>query len=195
MSKNLILIGSLLFAAFGVYHFIERMPDSTIPLMIYGNTFHVEKPPYVFSLPATYLGCVRYRMHDGEHFDGWHIEQPMSLSVGEHVSRPVWITNNHFRVDAWCRADAVSDPIRVQGRAGARGAAAGGDGGCTMTERFEPPLFGVSPAMTALGLTGPRVDCSECKGRGLIKLWSPGKPHTICMARCEQCSGFGKVAK
>jgi len=101
MSKNLILIGSLLFAAFGVYHFIERMPDSTIPLMIYGNTFHVEKPVYIFSLPATYFGCVRYRMHDGEHFDGWNIEQPMSLSVGEHVS-PVWITNNHFRVDAWC---------------------------------------------------------------------------------------------
>ena len=37
--------------------------------------------------------------------------------------------------------------------------------------------------------------CQECVGRGLIKLLSPGKPHTTSMARCEQCSGFGKVSK
>lgn len=35
--------------------------------------------------------------------------------------------------------------------------------------------------------------CSECFGRGLIKLWPPGHEERACMARCEQCSGLGKV--
>jgi hypothetical protein len=38
-----------------------------------------------------------------------------------------------------------------------------------------------------------RVSCSECFGRGMIKLWPPGHQERACMARCEQCSGFGKV--
>jgi hypothetical protein len=61
-----------------------------------------------------------------------------------------------------------------------------------MSKRFEPPLFGASPAMTALGLM-KRVLCPECLGRGMIKLWSPGHEDRATMARCEQCSGFGKV--
>jgi len=36
--------------------------------------------------------------------------------------------------------------------------------------------------------------CCECHGRGLIKLWSPGKQATTTVwARCEQCSGLGRV--
>lgn len=38
-----------------------------------------------------------------------------------------------------------------------------------------------------------RVKCPECSGRGLIKLWPPGHEERACMARCEHCSGFGKV--
>lgn len=38
-----------------------------------------------------------------------------------------------------------------------------------------------------------RVKCPECFGRGLIKLWPPGHEERACMARCEHCSGFGKV--
>lgn len=37
------------------------------------------------------------------------------------------------------------------------------------------------------------INCHECHGRGVIKLWSPGKPETAHMGRCEQCSGLGKV--
>jgi DnaJ-class molecular chaperone len=39
----------------------------------------------------------------------------------------------------------------------------------------------------------PRVACSACAGKGMIKQWIEGKPHTEHMGRCEQCSGFGKV--
>lgn len=37
------------------------------------------------------------------------------------------------------------------------------------------------------------VNCCECHGRGVIKLWSPGKPETAHMGRCEQCSGLGRI--
>lgn len=38
-----------------------------------------------------------------------------------------------------------------------------------------------------------RVNCNECHGRGYIRLWPPGHEERACMARCEQCSGMGKV--
>jgi DnaJ-class molecular chaperone len=39
----------------------------------------------------------------------------------------------------------------------------------------------------------PTVACEECRGRGVIKLWPPGHEERACMARCEQCSGLGRV--
>lgn len=39
----------------------------------------------------------------------------------------------------------------------------------------------------------PVVNCAECRGRDVIKLWPPGHEERACMARCEQCSGLGRV--
>lgn len=50
----------------------------------------------------------------------------------------------------------------------------------------------ITPA-EAVKVWAPRVLCQECRGRGMIKLWSPGHEDRATMARCEQCSGFGKV--
>ena len=41
--------------------------------------------------------------------------------------------------------------------------------------------------------TATLTNCMECFGRGQIKLWPPGHEERACMARCEQCSGLGKV--
>lgn len=41
--------------------------------------------------------------------------------------------------------------------------------------------------------TKERMPCEACAGRGYLKQWIEGKPHTAHMGRCEQCSGFGKV--
>jgi DnaJ-class molecular chaperone len=38
-----------------------------------------------------------------------------------------------------------------------------------------------------------RVPCPECLGKGWIALWPPGEPRRASQARCEQCSGFGRV--
>lgn len=38
-----------------------------------------------------------------------------------------------------------------------------------------------------------RVACEACAGRGYIKQWIEGKPHTAHMGRCEQCSGLRTV--
>lgn len=38
-----------------------------------------------------------------------------------------------------------------------------------------------------------RLDCAQCAGKGMVALQQPGKPHTASMARCELCSGFGRV--
>lgn len=46
-------------------------------------------------------------------------------------------------------------------------------------DRFVPPAM--------------RDVCTQCAGRGYVKQWIEGKPHTAHMGRCEQCSGFGKV--
>lgn len=50
----------------------------------------------------------------------------------------------------------------------------------------------IAPA-EAVRLWAPRVLCPEFLGKGMIKLWPPGHEERACMARCEQCSGMGKV--
>ena len=47
--------------------------------------------------------------------------------------------------------------------------------------QYPPPA---PPALTA---------CAQCAGKGLVALHKPGKPHTASMARCEECSGFGRL--
>ncbi len=45
----------------------------------------------------------------------------------------------------------------------------------------------------AIKIAPKRVPCEACAGRGYVKEWIEGKPHTAHMGRCEQCSGFGEV--
>jgi hypothetical protein len=51
----------------------------------------------------------------------------------------------------------------------------------------------ITPAQAVKAWAPPRINCEECRGRGYIKLWPPGHQERACMARCEQCSGMGKV--
>lgn len=77
------VIVALLAGAAGVtVAWLANRPGTVEPL---SAAIDWNKEYYVFELPVTFLGCLEYRLHDGEQFQSWHIKQAFQLVVDDDL--------------------------------------------------------------------------------------------------------------